>query len=422
MEDIQIQKKKNVYEEIDKLTPDPHNFWQIDLLKTLMIALVIMDHSIPHNILRIFDSLAWERIAIPVLMVIMGFNWGKSLARNPDQSLKSLYSWKGYFKPKIQRFLVPFAIIYGLSLIYLLLANVFIGPNFLLNVYPINEIPDLHEPFLKLFLILPVYGPGNWFIPMLFGMILLFPLIYRLFTWKPWAPWIMLVVYYAIEAAFQYWIFLFVNSSYATQGFVDWRINIFTFCPLMLLSAVALGLWLSIDHRWDAPRNIIIWLLGIASLVFVIYDLIAGYPSWARMFGIFDYNLWIYPYSALIVFLSLNIFPKSPSGPQFRAITTVSKSTYHILMTQIFYFSVIYGLLLPLDAAFGTVPRNATVALLNLQHANYLWFYPLNLVITFTIGILWYKAGKQFWSKRNSLNKKVSERQLKMMKAKGWIK
>ena len=91
-------------------------------------------------------------------------------------------------------------------------------------------------------------------------------------------------------------------------------------------------------------------------------------------------------------------------------------------MTQIFYFSIIYGLLLPLDAAFGTVPRDATAALLNIQHANYLWFYPLNLVITFTIGILWYKAGKQFWTNRNTTNKKVSERQVQMMKSKGWIK
>lgn len=419
MEDVQIQKKKNVFEEIDKLTPDPRSYWQIDLLKTLMIAMVIMDHSIPHNILRIFDALAWERIAIPVFMVIMGFNWGKSLASKSDQSLKSLYSWKGYFKPKIQRFVVPFAIIYGLSLIYLLVVKIFIGPDFLLRVYSITEIPALHEPILKWFLILPVYGPGNWFIPMLFGTILIFPLIYKLFTVKPWASWIMLIGCYVIEAVYQLWIRIFVEVNYESQGF-DWMINIFTFSPLMLLTAIALGIWLSINHKWDAPRNIIIWLLGLGSFVIILFVLYDGWPAFTSWI-VFDYNLFVYPYSALIVFLALNIFPKAPAGPQFRAITTVSKATYHILMTQIFYFSIIYGLLLPLDSAFGTVPRGATASSLNVMHANYLWFYPMNLLITFTIGILWYKAGKHFWQTKHTLNKKVSERQLEMMKAKGWI-
>ena len=50
-----------------------------------------------------------------------------------------------------------------------------------------------------------------------------------------------------------------------TYGY-DWYMNLFTFIPLQLLTAIALGLWLSIDHKWDSPRNLVIWLLGSARL------------------------------------------------------------------------------------------------------------------------------------------------------------
>ncbi|MBN2156836.1 MAG: acyltransferase family protein [Candidatus Lokiarchaeota archaeon] len=416
MEHIEIQPKKNVFEEIDKLGPNPNNFWQIDFLKVWMMALVILDHSIPHIIMRLFHALAWERIAIPVFMVVLGFNWTKSMKRLEDQSLKSLYSWERYFKPKIQRFVVPFAIIYGLSLIYLILANVFIGSDFLSIIYyhPFNfPVPELHEPILKIFLMLPIWGPGNWFIPMLFLTILIFPLLYKLFSITPLFT---LILCYIIEIGFQFSIRLFINAN----G-VDYRINIFTFMPFMLMSAIGLGMWLARDHRWDAIQNIIVWVLGLASFAFVIYAIYFGWPVFA-FWTVFDYNLFVYPYSALIVMLTLNIFPKSPSGPQYRFITTLSKSTYHILTTQIFYFSLIYGLLLPFNAPFGTISYPISFSQLNLQHVNYLWFYPVNLVITFTIGTLWQLVGTRFWNSHTKTRQRINQKRLEMMKSRGWIK
>jgi len=416
MEEIKIRPRKDIYEEIDKLSPDPNNFWQIDFLKVWMIALVLMDHSIPHRILGLFYSLAWERIAIPVFMVVLGFNWGKSMMQKKNQSLWELYSWRGYFKSKIQRFIVPFAIIYGLSIIYLILANIFIGPNFLSNVYPNPaDIPILNEPILKLALILPVWGPGNWFIPMIFLTILIFPLLFKLFTHRKWSSWLMLACCFLIEAAYQ----LGINLFYLGFGF-DYRIDFFTFTPFMLLSAIGLGLWLSINHRWDSPRNLVIWFLGLASTVHIFYALFRGRPIYAQ-WVLFDYNLFVYPYSALIVMIVLNVLPKSPSGPAFRFISTLGKSTYHILMTQIFYFSVIYGLLLPFHAPFGTVHPPYSFNQLGLIHANYFWYYPVNVLITFTIGTLWYSAGKQLSENRRKLQTRVSENQLKIMKARGWV-
>ena len=326
MEDIKIRKRKDSFAEIDKLTPDPNNFWSIDLLKVLMIFLVLLDHSVPHIIVGRWYSVLWERIAIPVFMVIIGFNWGKSLSRKKDQSLRGLYSWKEYFLPKIKRFVVPFVIIYGLSLLYLLLANLFIGSDFLFRIYWPEDLPALHNPYLKFALMLPIWGPGNWFVPMLFLLILIFPLFYKLFTAKPWTSWIMLLVSYAIEIPYQ-----MLNNIAADTGITYWVLNIFTFIPLQLLTAITLGIWLSIDHKWGSPRNLVIWFFGLASMVWIIYVIANGYPDFVWEYNLiyFDYNYFVYPYSALIVMLFLNIVPKSPQGKNFRNITTLSKATYH---------------------------------------------------------------------------------------------
>ncbi|MHA1453244.1 MAG: acyltransferase family protein [Promethearchaeota archaeon] len=421
MENIKVRDRKDTFIEIDKLAPDPNNFWSADFLKVWMIFLVILDHSVPHNITGLFHSVYWERIAIPVFMVVLGFNWGKSLSRKKDQSLKSLYSWEGYWKPKIKRFVVPYAIIFGLSLVYLLVAYLVRGPNFLLDLYAPEYVPSLHNPLLKIALILPVWGPGNWFIPMLFMLIVMFPLLYKFFTITRWFSWIALIVCYGIEIAFQYSGQYIVN----TYGF-GWYMNFFTFIPLQLLTAIALGLWLSIDHKWGSPRNIIIWLLGIASTVFIIYsDVRGGYPRFAADMVVFDYNLFIYPYSALIVMMVLNIIPKSPMGPHFRNLTSLSKATYHILMTQIFYFSLVYGLVLKIEYPFGTFFNFWNVrhyGTLVMAYANFLWFYPLNIAITFLIGYGWYRLGKRFWEGKSVTSKRISQKRLEMMKAKGWIK
>ena len=306
-----------------------------------------------------------------------------------------------------------------MSLLYLAFAILFIGPNFLLTVYSPDQILGLHEPMLKLALMLPVWGPGNWFIPMMFLLILFFPLLYKAFTAAPWTSWVMLFGCFVIEAAYQLVIRVFVDFSLSLQGFVDYRINFFTFVPLQLLSAIGLGLWLSINHRWDAPRNAVIWLLGLASFAFIIYALIIDWPDFAR-WVVFDYNLFVYPYSALIVMLVLNILPKSPAGSSYRFFTTISKSTYHILMTQILYFSIVYGLLLPIFSPFGTV--YPPFYQLSSQAVNYLWFYPMNVLITFTIGALWSIVGREFWASKSKTRKKIAQKQREMMKAKGWLK
>ena len=90
---------------------DTH-FFQIDFVKAAMIFLVIFDHMVSWNIKNDIGVALWERISIPVFLVILGFNMGHSFRSHGEVTLKQLYSW-GYFKRKILRYIIPFAILYA---------------------------------------------------------------------------------------------------------------------------------------------------------------------------------------------------------------------------------------------------------------------------------------------------------------------
>lgn len=95
---------KNELIEINK-----ESYFQVDFLKALMIFLVIFDHTIPWTVKGMMGVALWERISIPVFLVIMGFNMGLSLRRRGETSLKKLYS-RSYFKRKFWRYVFPFLI------------------------------------------------------------------------------------------------------------------------------------------------------------------------------------------------------------------------------------------------------------------------------------------------------------------------
>ena len=96
------------------------HYFQIDAWKALMILFVIMDHTFTHAFLRQFYSSFWERISIPILLIVMGFNMGKSFKRKGYTEMSQLYSWD-YFESKFKRYIAPYLILYAAhTILYLL--------------------------------------------------------------------------------------------------------------------------------------------------------------------------------------------------------------------------------------------------------------------------------------------------------------
>ncbi len=391
------------------------NSGRLIFLKTIAMMLVIMDHSIPHSLLHEIASLYWQRIAIPFFLIITGFNWAKSLEKHKDKPLRELYSWKGYFKKKLIRFFLPFGIIYALSIIFKILIN--------LTEVPLMDVAYYDDPVLKIMLFLPVWGPGNWYIPVLFGFILIFPIMYKAFSRLPV---VSLVVCFIIEYGWYTIIFIlrviWALADYAPIGVWNYynTLTILRCTSFRALSAGGLGIWLSQNHKWNSLRNIFIYIYGILSGIYLFFYTFRDFRFTTNVFGtdfaffIGDYSMLHFGWSAMLILIFLNIFPKEPAGKSYRFISLISKSTYHILMVQIFYFSVIYNLLLPM---FGDTPIFASFGG-EFYWAHYIWYYPFNLLFTFSLGILWYNLENKYVWERMKL---ADSRRYEHAKARGRI-
>ena len=372
-----------VEKEKENLGVTRERFFQIDFLKTVMIFLVIFDHVVSWGIKDEIGVALWERICIPVFLVIMGYNMGVSFQRKGDLTLKELYSWS-YFKSKILRYIVPFLVLYGFSTVIGLIVYEF---NITAMWYG-QYYPD--HGFIQLFTgILPFWGPGNWFIPVIFGSILLFPLIYWVFTKKPV---LTLILCFAVEITLHLTLFFVIGkiNSWEEWYILNMVMNSFPF----YLSAIGIGLWLSFNRRPFSKRNIFIWVLFPISLTYMILYQFFGFHL--RIGGVSlikgDYNFLVFPYSAVLLIIGMMLLPQKSENKITRAISLISNSTYHILLTQMFGYGLIFSMIgnhYLIDTGF---------TFLDALYLIYGW------IIFVPFGVIWYKIDQERNLLRRLLN------------------
>ncbi len=350
------------------------SFFQIDFLKAVMIFLVIFDHYVYWDVKGEIGAALWERISIPVFLVVMGLNMGLSFKGQGATTLKQLYSWS-YFKKKILRYIVPFLILYAASTFI----GLFIYGFDFIAMYDTQYSPDYG--IINLFwLIMPFWGPGNWFIPVIMQSILVVPLLYWAFTKKPVLTLILTVV---IEIVMQLTVFFVIGDI------TTWEerhiLSLFMTSIPFYLSAVGLGMWFSRDHDLQSKHNFFMWIIYPISLAYlVVYQffgfrfMIDGTPLLRG-----DYHFLVFPYSAFLVLLALKFLPNTSTRKISKTISLIGRSTYHILLTQILGFGMItafwgshYGIYLPFDP----------FELIDLAG---LW------LLFIWVGIIWYKIDRQ---------------------------
>lgn len=298
-------------------------FFQVDAMKALMIFLVVFDHTVPWIMKGNMAVFFWERISIPVFMVIIGFNWGLSFKRKGDAPLRELYS-RDYFKRKILRFLTPFLILYVVSTIIGLIIYNF-DFHALIDNQLVAQWGDLHYLLIG---ILPFWGPGNWFIPLLFQSILVLPIIYKAFSKKPV---LALILCFAVEIA----------GWFLATSLLDWTTMVLFIVSIpAYLSAIGLGMWFSLGHDITDKRNLFMWILFPLSTIYLI-----GYQFFNFRFDFVrgDYNFLFYPYSAFIFLIAMKLLPQESENRFTKVIRWIGKSTYHILLTQILYLGIAFS-------------------------------------------------------------------------------
>ncbi|MHA2393062.1 MAG: acyltransferase family protein [Promethearchaeota archaeon] len=358
-------------------------FFQVDLLKTFMILFVILDHSIAYANLYGPGFELWQRIAIPMFLVIMGFNMGKSFSREGDKSLSELYSWS-YFKKKFWRYVYPYIILYIVGTIF---GFILYGATF----------PDTFNEnwFLEYILFQKslLEGPGNWFIPVLFQSILIIPLLYKAFS--KW-PKMSLILCFIIEFSMHLLIFFIFGNITSMEELLrslNFRYNI-----LLYLSAIGMGMWFSKNHDLFNRKNLFVWILFPFSLIYMIawdfFDFRLAIDGAGIVSG--DYNYITFIYSAFIFLIVMKLISQNPKTKALKGFTTISRATYHIYLTQDIYFAIIYIIYNPVFANILGITSNDFFVNLGLL--------TLNWMICICCGVLWWYVDNKI--RRHRLSKK----------------
>ena len=129
------------------------------------------------------------------------------------------------------------------------------------------------------------------------------------------------------------------------DGLEEWRnISFFYLSIPMYLGGIGLGMWFSRNASIFNIRNIFMWFIFPLCAFYVILfqidrqlyqiDFIRG-----------DYNIIFYTYVAFILLIFLKVFPKNPQNKLAKGISWIGKSSYHILLSQIFYFGLMKALI-----------------------------------------------------------------------------
>ncbi|TET56535.1 MAG: hypothetical protein E3J52_11750 [Promethearchaeota archaeon] len=373
---VLVETEKEISEE------SKEHFFQVDFLKAAMIFLVIFDHMVAWGVKSEIGVTLWERISIPVFLVIMGFNMGLSFQRKKTTKLRELYSWS-YFKSKILRYIVPFLVLYAVStFIGLFMYGFDLSAMYHGQYYPNHGIINLFVG------ILPFWGPGNWFLPVIFQSILIMPLLYKAFTKKPI---LALILCFVVEIIMHLIIFFFIGEI-TTWEEVHY-LSLITNSVLFLLPGIGIGMWFSFGCKLKEQRNLFMWILFPISLAFCIAHQFYGFRF--RVDGIplmrGDYHFLIILYSAFLVLLAINFLPQKSEGRISRAISMVGKSTYHILLIQILGYGMIFafwGSHYGIDVGFGPDKIFDMITA---------W------ILFISFGILWYKIDKNKNLLRRSL-------------------
>jgi len=315
----------------DDIKKDTTNFFQIDLLKAFAIAFVIIDHSVLRALLWDAGAELWERMSIPLFLIILGFNMGNSYARKGDQYLSELYSW-AYFKKKFWRFVFPYIILYIVSTTagFIILKE--------------NFTDTFSEDWILQYIIYQKQlfeGPGNWFIPILFQSIFLLPLMYKAFSI---VPRLSLILCFIIEICFHLFLFAYIGELTSLE---DWLTELnFRYIILLYMSAIGMGFWFSKDHNLFSKKNLFLWILFPISVIYMVAWQFFDFRLEIEGSGIVrgDYNYFTFIYAAFIILVVMKLFPKNPKNKVSKFFTTIGRASFHIYLVQDIYFAITYSL------------------------------------------------------------------------------
>ncbi len=324
----------------------------LDYLKAVCVIMVIITHYDWNDKTSPFFTMLIN-MAVPVFMIISGYNFAMSNQKKADGNLKKMYAWK-MIKPKLIRFLVPFFTVCVIEIILLM-----------------EEQKHINPP--RIFL-LGAYGPGSYYVPIMIQLLIIFPIIYKLVEKNAiMGLWLSAIVNLVYEIAIKC---LQIDKYY-------YRLSIGRY---LLLIAFGCYLYLHPEHRMTKKQLIGMFAAGMLYIVTVLW------LDWDSI--IFDYwtptampiTFYIVP---IVILLFRKFYHSKLPGKAGKLLTCIGQASYHIFLVQMVYYHFELG---------GKIMTSA-------------WYtaIPFNILVTVAIGILFYKMDGRFINKVRYLKCKVKQ-------------
>ena len=324
----------------------------LDYLKAVCVIMVIITHYDWNDKTSPFFTMLIN-MAVPVFMIISGYNFAMSNQKKADGNLKKMYAWK-MIKPKLIRFLVPFFTVCVIEIILLM-----------------EEQKHINPP--RIFL-LGAYGPGSYYVPIMIQLLIIFPIIYKLVEKNAiMGLWLSAIANLVYEIAIKC---LQIDKYY-------YRLSIGRY---LLLIAFGCYLYLHPEHRMTKKQLIGMFAAGMLYIVTVLW------LDWDSI--IFDYwtptampiTFYIVP---IVILLFRKFYHSKLPGKAGKLLTCIGQASYHIFLVQMVYYHFELG---------GKIMTSA-------------WYtaIPFNILVTVAIGILFYKMDCRFINKVRYLKCKVKQ-------------
>lgn len=322
----------------------------LDYLKAICVILVVITHydweSKESYIFTMFINMA-----VPVFMIISGYNFAMSNRKKTDGSMHQMYSPR-VIGPKLERFLVPFT---GICLVEILLLAI--------------EDKDIN-PFRIFFL--GAYGPGSYYVPLMVQLLVIFPIIFKLVEKS--AKW-GIILTGCVNLIYEIAVVIFEMDKYY------YRLCIGRY---LLLIAFGCYLYLHPERRLKKHEIIAMLLIGLSYIVFIL-----GRDVDTTLFDFWKPTampiaFYIFP---IVVLLFRAFYHCHIAGFVGNMLSMIGKASYHIFLIQMVYYHFELG---------GRIMEKA-------------WYVavPYNLVITLGIGLLFYEMDSAF-ARRMTLRRRIS--------------
>lgn len=338
----------NEENKVGKAVPQRIEF--LDYLKAVCVIMVIVTHYDWADKTSPFFTMLIN-MAVPVFMIVSGYNFAMSNRKKADGKLGKMYGWS-MIKPKLIRFLVPF---FGICIIEMFLLA--------------WENRDI-DP-LRIFL-LGAYGPGSYYVPVMLQLLVIFPIIYVLVEKNAKFG----IAFAAIaNLLFEIAVKVFEIDKYY------YRLSIGRY---ILLIAFGCYLYLHPEHR---VKRYQMWAMFLAGLAYIVA--VFGFDQELVLFGYWKTTampvaFYIFP---IVVLLFRKFYHSTIPGVFGRLLTWIGKASYHIFLVQMVYYHFELG---------GSIMNGA-------------WYIavPFNILISVPVGLIFYELDNQFICKMKQAKRYV---------------